>query len=264
VNWIDSTAVTRLDDYRFRAHVDEQWTSLQGVHGGVVAAIAVNASSSALRDEGVDPASQLRAATFGYVSGNTIGDLTIDIDVIRRGRSMSTTHARVAQGDKTTTVARLHYSTPWDGLEFSNVPPPATKPDDAVRLQVPRPAHLNNTETYLHPDTTLFVGAERAEWLAWSRPTEGDSFDAAWLTMFGDYFPPAVFARAAAAVRAVTIEYSIQIHSAAGSWTITDGEYLAARMHTFHSHDGFAVEDGWIHLPDGTLLATVRQTRLAG
>src|SRR5438552_562387 len=65
-------------------------------------------------------------------------------------------------------------------------------------------------------------------------------------------------------VRAVTIEYSIPIHSAAGSWTLADGDYLAARMHTFHSHDGFAVEDGWIHLPDGTLLATVRQTRLAG
>jgi hypothetical protein len=58
--------------------------------------------------------------------------------------------------------------------------------------------------------------------------------------------------------------YSIQIHSAAGTWTLTDGDYLAARMHTFHSHDGFVVEDGWIHVPDGTLLATVRQTRLAG
>ena len=92
-------------------------------------------------------------------------------------------------------------------------------------------------------------------------PDRRDSFDAAWLTMFGDYFPPAVFARTATPVRAVTIEYSIQIHSAAGTWTLTDGDYLAARMHTFHSHDGFAVEDGWLHLPDGTLLATVRQTR---
>jgi acyl-CoA thioesterase len=65
-------------------------------------------------------------------------------------------------------------------------------------------------------------------------------------------------------VRAVTIEYSLQIHSAAGTWTLGSDDYLAARMHTFHSHDGFAVEDGWIHLPDGTLLATARQTRLAG
>ena len=56
--------------HRFRAHVDEQWTSLQGVHGGVVAAIAVNASSTVLRDEGTDSAMQLRAATFGYVAGS--------------------------------------------------------------------------------------------------------------------------------------------------------------------------------------------------
>jgi acyl-CoA thioesterase len=264
MNWRDATTVTRLGDRRFRAHVDDQWTSLQGIHGGIVAAIAVNASSTVLRDEGADPAAQLRAATFGYVSGNTVGDLTIDIETIRRGRALSTTHARVMQGDKTISVARFHHSTPWEGLEFSDVPPPAIKPADAIRLQVPRPAHLNNAETYLHPDTALFVGADRADWLAWSRPTDGDSFDAAWLTMFGDYFPPAVFARTTNPVRAVTIEYSIQIHSAAGSWTLADGDYLSARMHTFHSHDGFAVEDGWIHLPNGTLLATVRQTRLAG
>src|SRR3954447_2591791 len=226
MDWIDSTAVTRLADGRFGAKVDEQWTSLQGVHGGVVAAITVNASAAALRAEGIDPASQLRAATFGYVRGNTVGDLVVDIDVVRTGRSLSTAHARVTQGDKTTTVARLHYSAPWDGLEFSDAPRPATRPDDAVRLQVPSPAHLNNTETYLHPDTMLFGGAERAEWVAWSRPTEGGSFDSAWLTMFGDYSPPAVFARTTAPVRAVTIEYAIQIHRAAGSWSLADGEYL--------------------------------------
>jgi hypothetical protein len=32
--------VTRLGDHRLRAHVDEQWTFLQGVHGGGVAAIS--------------------------------------------------------------------------------------------------------------------------------------------------------------------------------------------------------------------------------
>src|SRR5438093_4146669 len=182
MNWMDTTAVTRLGDRRFRAHVGEQWTSLQGVHGGVVAAIAVSAASTVLRDECADPAAQLRAATFGYVSGNTVGDLTIDIETIRRGRALSTTHARVMQGDKTTTVARFHHSTPWEGLEFSDVQRPATKPDGAIRLQVPQPAHLNNTETYLHPDTALYVGVNRAEWRAWSRPIDGDSFDAAWLT----------------------------------------------------------------------------------
>lgn len=262
--WSESTALTRLDTNRFSAHIDEQWTSLQGVHGGVVAAIAVYASEAVVADAGVDPATQLRAATFGYVSGNTVGDITVDIEVVRHGRAMITTHATVSQGDRTTTVGRLHHSTPWDGLDYSDAPPPEVMPDSAERIVLPGPIHLNNVETYLHPDTRLLGGAERSEWIAWSRPVDQGTFDSGWLAMYGDYFPPSVFARATAPVRAVTIEYSIQIHSAAGHWTLGDDELLAARVHAFHSHDGFAVEDGWIHLPDGTLLATVRQTRLAG
>lgn len=264
MDWLTTTTVAPLGDGRFGAHVDEEWTSLQGVHGGVVAALIVTASSALLAERGIDAGVSLRSATFGYVSGNVVGDLEITIDVVRRGRSMTTTHATVAQNGKTTTVARLHHSGPWDGMDYSDVPPPPARPADTVRLEFPPPAHLNNVETHLHPASVVFGGADRSEWVAWARPLEGGTFDPAWLTMFGDYFPPAVFTRSTEPVRAVTIEYSIQIHSAAGTWTLHDDEYLAARMHAFHSHAGFAVEDGWIHLPDDTLLATVRQSRLAG
>ncbi|HRD99708.1 MAG TPA: thioesterase family protein, partial [Ilumatobacteraceae bacterium] len=103
MNWADATALTQLAEHRFGAHIDEQWTSLQGVHGGVVAATVVYASTAVLRDAGVAPETELRAATFGYVSGNVVGDLTIDIELVRRGRAMVTTHARVIQDGKTTT-----------------------------------------------------------------------------------------------------------------------------------------------------------------
>lgn len=256
--------LTRLDDGHFGGHVDERWTSLQGVHGGIVAAMVVDASTATVTDAGVDPTTRLRAATFGYVRGNVVGDLTIDVEIVRQGRAMTTTHATVRQDGKVTTTARLHHSTPWEGLTYSDAPPPVARPEGTVRIEFPPPAHLNNTETYLHPDTAPFSGHDRSEWIAWGRPLEGGRIDPAWLTMYGDYFPPAVFARSTTPVRAVTIEYSIQIHSTASHWDLADDELLAARMHTFHSADGFAVEDGWIHLPDGTLLATVRQTRLAG
>lgn len=265
MNWTDTMAVERSGPSTFQAHVNDEWTSLQGVHGGVVAALAVTAVERTLGDLGVDPATTLRAATFGYVSGNVVGDVTIDVEVVRQGRAMVTTHARVTQGGKTTTVARLHHSTPWGGLAYSDAPPMPERPEGTVALRGRMAvSHLNNVETHLHPDTTMFAGNDRAEWIAWSRPLDGGTFDSAWLTMFGDFFPPAVFTKATEPQRAVTIEYSLQIHSAAGRWALGEGEHLTARMHTFHSHDGFAVEDGWIHLPDSTLLATVRQTRLAG
>lgn len=265
MNWVDSVAVEQLDDGRFHAYVGEEWSSLQGVHGGIVAALVLTATEQVLHQADVDPATTLRAATFGYASGNNVGDLTIDVEVIRRGRTMVTTHARTTQGDKVTTIARFHHSSPRGGPEYSAAPRPPVRPADAVRLRWgEQPAHLKNVETYLHPETGLFAGTDRAEWIAWSRPLHGNTFDSSWLTMFGDYFPPAVFTRVTERQRAVTVEYAIQIHSDAASWTIRDDEYLAARMHAFHSRDGFAVEDGWIYLPDGTLLATVRQTRLAG
>lgn len=265
MDWDQAMALEPLGDGRFTGHVDEQWTSLQGVHGGVVAALAQTAVERVLADDGVDPATTMRAATFGYASGNVIGDIEISVQVVRRGRALVTSHVTTTQAGKTTTIARFHHSTPWEGMEYSAAPEPAERPLDAVRLDWGRtPAHLNNVETYLHPATAVFSGTELAEWIAWSRPLHGATFDSAWLTMFGDFFPPAVFTKATTPQRAVTIEYSVQVHSAAGSWTLGDGELLAARMHTFHSHEGFAVEDGWIHLPDGQLLATTRQTRLAG
>lgn len=264
MTWDDALRLTRQGEHRFGARIGERWTSLQGVHGGIVAAAVVRASETVLADLEVHPDTQLRAATFGYVSGTTVGDISIDVDVVRLGRSLITTHARVSRDDKTSTVARLHHSTPWDGPVYSDVPRPEPMPATAERLAVPGPAHLNNVETHLHPDTGVFGGSDRSEWIAWSRPVGTSTFDTSWLTMFGDYFPPAVFARTTGPVRAVTIEYSIQIHDAAGSWTLGADEFLATRILAFHSNDGFAVEDGWIHLPDGSLLATVRQTRLAG
>jgi acyl-CoA thioesterase len=265
MDWTKALAIEAAGDGRFDAHVDDHWTSLQGVHGGVVAALAVTAAERVLRDEGVDPATTLRSATFGYVRGNVVGDLALEVEVVRRGRALVTSHVTASQAGRTTTVARLHHSTPWEGMVYSDIDPPAPRLHDAIRLRWGNtPAHLNNVETYLHPDTQVFAGTDRAEWIAWSRPLGSGTFDSAWLAMFGDYFPPAVFTKATTPQRAVTIEYSIQIHDAAGRWDLADGELLAARMHATHSHDGFAVEDGWIHRPDGALLATTRQTRLAG
>lgn len=264
MDWADAMQLEQVAPDAFRTTIGEEWSSLQGAHGGVVAALAMTAASRVVSELGVDPTTTVRAATFGYARGNTVGDLHLDVDVVRQGRSLVTTHVRASQGGRTTTVARLHHSTPWDGAEFSDAPPPPARPEGTVRLEWPGPAHLNNVETHLHPDTLAFAGAPRAEWIAWSRPLQSGSFDTAWLAMFGDYFPPAVFTRGTGPSRAVTIEYSIQFHSADGGWELDDDEHLTARMHAFHAHEGFAVEDGWIWLPDGALLATTRQTRLAG
>ena len=73
MDWNTAIAVEPLGGGSFRAHVDEHWRSLQGVHGGIVAALAVRASESVVAGLGADPSTSLRSATFGYVRGNVIG-----------------------------------------------------------------------------------------------------------------------------------------------------------------------------------------------
>ena len=66
MSWASEVAIEPLGVRRFAAHIDDSWMALHGVNGGIVAALAVRAVESVLRDEGVDPAATLRAASLGY------------------------------------------------------------------------------------------------------------------------------------------------------------------------------------------------------
>lgn len=122
MDWNEDMNVTQVGDHSFSATVGEHWSSLQGAHGGVVAALAVRSVQQTLAGLGVESNTTLRAATFGYASGNVPGELTIDVDVIRRGRTMVTAHATVMQNGESTTLARLHFAAPGKALSFLVLP----------------------------------------------------------------------------------------------------------------------------------------------
>ena len=258
------TDLREIEPGRYEAVLPDAWTALQGVHGGFVASLAVRAVTLTM----ANPSRALRAATFGFIRGVRPGAASFAVEQVRVGRSLATYHVSVAQGDgPPSVVGRMHLSPAWAGAEFSDVEPPAflTRPPDAQRFVIPDGrGHIHHLPTWLHPETTLFAGHPQARWMAWTRPTYPDRVDAQWLTMLGDYFPPAVSVRNTEPSRAVTIEYGIQIHTSAKSYPLGIGEHLACEMYATHAASGFAVEDGTIWAPDGTLLATVRQTRLAG
>jgi acyl-CoA thioesterase len=256
------TTLTAIGSSAYEAALPEEWVALQGVHGGFVAALAVRAVQTTLGD----PARMLRVATFGFLRGLRPELATFHVEEIRVGRALATYHVSVTQDEgPPSIVARLHLSPPWEGRSFSDLdPPPLRPPADAVPLTMPnRIGHVHHLPTLVHPDTTMFAGAPQARWLAWTRPSSPDQIDSAWLTMLGDYFPPAVLVRDTGPSRAVSIEYAIQIHNSEPV-ALTPDEHLTCELHATHAAEGFAVEDGSIWTPRGKLLATTRQTRLAG
>jgi acyl-CoA thioesterase len=260
---LTDTTVVRVGPSCYETVLPEDWVALQGVHGGFVAALAVQAIGISIGD----PVRTMRAGTFGFLRGLRPEPATIEVTEVRTGRALATYDVAVNQGGPPSLVGRCHFSPPWDGIAFSDLEPPAlTRPDDAVRLVAPggRVGHFGHLDTWVDPETTLFAGAPVARWKGWTRPDGDDVIDTAWLTLLGDYFPPAVTVRNTGPTRAVSIEYAIQIHTSAERIELGADEYLACEMHTTHAAEGFAVEDGSIWGPDGTLLATTRQTRLAG
>lgn len=148
------------------------------------------------------PPRSLRAATVGFVRGTEVGDLVIEVESVREGRLLTTSHVTTIQGGKVTTVSRFHHSAPSTGTEFSDVAPALSQPSEVVDVaDWERPRHITKVDTLMSPSTVPFAGADRAQWLAWSRPVGTGSFGAAWLLMYGDYFPPAVFVRSSAPSR---------------------------------------------------------------
>ena len=122
---------------RYRAEVDDRWNCPVVPQGGLMAALAAAAMSAEL----ARPEQRLRTLTTVFAAQVPAGPVTVDVAVLRRGRTMSQVQATVRAGATTgeaadagpghTTVAVFGASR--GGFEFTDlampdVPPPGECP----------------------------------------------------------------------------------------------------------------------------------------
>lgn len=134
----EETAVTRIDDGRYRAEIAEAWNLRPLPQGGIVTAIAVRAMEDAL----AHPEQRLRTLHTAFVAQVAHGPVDITVEGLRRGRSMSHMRATVANpgvahGHVTTAV----FGAQRDGFDFVDLRPPAglPLPDDCPSFRDPPP-----------------------------------------------------------------------------------------------------------------------------
>src|SRR5215469_12252027 len=107
---------------RYEGVIDESWTLVPYLQGGVVTAAAVRAMEAELGNDG----QSLRSLHTTFVAPVSHGAVDINVEVLRRGRSMSHLRAEVrnpaaARGHLTTAV----FGAPRRGFEFTDLAPPA-------------------------------------------------------------------------------------------------------------------------------------------
>ena len=239
----------------FAVDLDAGWSSLVGVHGGYLCALAVRAAETLATDRVV------RTLTTSFLRTGAVGPAVLTVEEVRRGRSMSTMVAEVRQGDRLLTTTRLTLLTPKDGVEWSTpVRLDLPAPEDCVRMDGGRVSHFEQADGLLDPRHLPGSGGDRAVSQGYLRPLEGRTVDSAWLAMATDWFPPPAFVRLEPPTGGVSIDLTTHVH--VPHVELGEDEWLVARFEVGNSTRGLAVEHGVIARHDGTLVAESFQTRL--
>lgn len=238
----------------FTVDLDAGWSSLVGVHGGYLCAIAAVGASTLV------PGRSVRTSSTSFLRTGKVGAASLSVRELRRGRTISTVVAELVQDDRILTTTRMTLVEPRSGAEWSEPMtvdlPPAT---DCERFTPPDGlANFGRFELRFDPARLPF-DADRARVCGYVRPIEARPIDAAWLAMAVDCFPPPAFARLAPPAGGMSVDLTTHIHR--DGTVLDDDEWLIGEFEIRDSSGGLAVEHGRIGRMDGTVLAESFQTR---
>ena len=239
----------------FTVDLDAGWSSLVGIHGGYLCAIAVRGAETLVPDRPV------RTITTSFVRTGKVGSATLSVRAVRAGGSITTMVADLVQHGRLLTTSRLTLMTERSGVEWGASAPIDLPPvGECVRMDGERVAHFDRVDGWIDPRSLPFSGGERAVVRGYLRPQASGSVDAAWLAMATDWFPPPAFVRLEPPVGGVSIDLTTHIHQP--RVTLGDDQWLTGAFEVETSAAGLAVEHGRIAHQDGTLVAESFQTRL--
>ena len=251
------TAASTSTATTLRVDLDRTWWSFAGPHGGRLAALAL-AAAAPLTSE-MEP----RSLSAQYLRPAPEGQVQVDAELLRAGRSTAMSAVRLAGSDgRTALVATVTAgSTAASGHAYDGVPmPDVAGPGDCAEQSPPVDFVPFSQHLEFRPvgEGQAFAGGEVPELMAWLRLRSGGPVDAEALTVLVDALPPALYAVAAVPAAVPTVELSVTYAPQPEPY---DG-WVLARIRTRTAAGGWCVDDSDVWDVEGRLLAQARQTRL--
>ncbi|HEY2429639.1 MAG TPA: thioesterase family protein [Acidimicrobiales bacterium] len=264
--FFEATAVVPAGPGRYEAVIDEAWNLRPLPQGGIVTAMALRAMSDALGD----PSQRLRTMHTTFVAQVADGPVAIDVEVLRRGRSMSHARAEIAnagadRGHLTTAV----FGGARPGFAFTDLTPPSVPPPgDCPSYRDPPPPEAGDFEPmpfwerriegrnalgHAPWETYVPERAERATWMRFDDPPllDDGTMDPLALVVLADTMPGAVGEKVGRQDRmwfAPSIDLTVHILDDCRS------PWVLAHNRARHAGDGYASIDMalWDCGADGT------------
>lgn len=136
--FLDVTTLERVGEGRYRGFITDEWVLRPMPQGGIVTAMALRAAQADLDH----PEQTVRTMHTAFVGQVASGPVEIEVEVLRRGRSMSHARAEVRnpgaeRGHLTTAV----FGAERRGFSFTDLEPPGerTPPADCPSFRDPVP-----------------------------------------------------------------------------------------------------------------------------
>ena len=193
------TALCPAGPGRFTADVHPAWTIADKPNGGYLLGLLGRAAQA------VGPHEHVIAASAHFLRPPEPGPVTIDVDVLRAGRTASQLRVRLGQDDHgciealiTTSTLDARSEPYWTG----GAPAAGTAAfADSVRLPPVSPvglpvAIMDQVDLRIEPESFGFgrgAPSGRGELRGWLALPHGEAFDSSSLLYAVDAFPPAVF-----------------------------------------------------------------------
>jgi hypothetical protein len=271
-----ASAVERVGTKTFAALVDASWSTARGPNGGYLAAIAARALVAQLDHRGQR---QLRRICCHYHSTPTQGPLTIDVELIKAGRTLTAGRATARQKGKPImtasgelSVAVVEGAGEWISVrQRIGTPPPVDAPavpassyrsDAGHWLEVGedfppihRQARLAPVFGRDHDPRDPTAGTvEAGGWVYMPR----QRLDSIYAVLLTDLWWPASFEALPRPAQAPTIGLTVDLMGELPGEGLPPQQILA-RFQADSAGRGFVAEDGELYLSNGGLVAKSRQ-----
>ena len=237
------------------ATIPDGWDFMGIPNGGLVSSVMAAALVEAT--ERPDPVT----STAHFLRPAVPGPVSIDTEVLRRGRSLATARARLSQDDRLIAhlTASLGDLSQTMGETLIDLDLPPLPPPDECIPSAPTPSFVpppiaQRMNLRLHPEQVGFaVGQPTGEATisGWADLPFG--FSTAVLPLGADALPPSLFNTGAYIGPLPTIELTVHAHARPAQGP------LATRFRTDHAGPRYVEEDGWISDREHRLIAVSRQ-----
>lgn len=260
-NHFDAETEIALDDVGcWHGHMSPHWNIGDNPNGGYMLCCVLRAVANSVPHP--DPIS---VTTHFLRPGTPDAPFEISVDVVRTGRSVSTTRATLSQAGK----ARLEVLCAFGDLSQSagvehkidavprfDLPPPDDCPERSGETQGLHLPIMARLDVRLNPAHAVAGAADHADMSGWIRFVDERAADSLTLPMFADAFPPSPLALLGPVGWVPTLELTVQVRRR------PQPGWVRAEFSTDDLDGGRMIETGKLFDSAGQLVAQSRQLGL--